>query len=146
MSEVHVQGFNFASSAWHVCIFTSHFLPSVFLTIYPKIFSKNFYYVVIVIEDRNGFLMWFVIWFFMFFGRAETVHDNHQSVYWEHVVHMDGTCQYGFILEIVICNSSVTLFVLWFQFSCVLSICSSMDEKHFLPNLWFFQHVQKLHT
>ena len=135
MWEVHVQGFNFASSALHVCIF---FQSCFSISFCEYISKKNFYKFLLhvkVIQHRNVFLMWFVMWFFIFFGRAETVHDNHQSSYWEHLVHIYATFQYSIILEIVICSSSVTLFVSWFHYSFVLSIYITVDEKIFLSNL-----------
>ena len=39
------------------------------------------------------------------------------------------------ILEIIICRSSVTLFVSLFHYSVVLSVCITVDEKYFLSNL-----------
>ena len=84
-----------------------------------------------VIQQRNAFLMWFVMWFFIFFWKAETVHDNHQCSYWENLVHIYAIFQYSIILEMIICSSSVTLFVSWFHYLFVWSVCITVDEKHF---------------
>ena len=35
------------------------------------------------------------------------------------------------MLEIIICRSVVTLFISWFYYSCFLSVCITVDEKHF---------------
>ena len=130
MWEVHVQRFNFASSALHVCIYPVIFCHQFFWLYIPKKFLQIS--TMCNSDTRQKWIvMWFVIWFFMCFGRAETVHDNHQSSYWEHVVHIYATCQCSIILETVICSNSVTLFDLWFRCSFVLSICSTVDEKHF---------------
>ena len=145
MWEVNVQGFNFALSALHVCIFQSFFSISCCKYISKKIFYK-FLLCVKVIQHRNAFLMWFVMWFFIFLGRAETVHDNHQCSYWEHLVHIYAIFQYSIILEIVICSSSVTLFVSWFHYSFVLSICINVDEKHFCQICTSSNMSKKLHT
>ena len=104
-----------------------HYMYAFFQSFFPISFceyvsKKNFYKFLLcvkVIQDRNAFLMWFVMWFFIFFSRAETVHDNHQCSYWEHLVHIYAIFQYSIILEIVICSSSVTLFVSWFHYSFV---------------------------
>ena len=121
-----------------ICITCMHFFQSFFPISFCVYISKKTFYqfllCVKVIQHRNAFLMWFVMWFFIFFGRAETVHDNHQCSYWEHLVHIYAIFQYSIILEIVICSSSITLFVSQFYDSFVLSICITVDEKHFLSN------------
>ena len=50
-------------------------------------------------------------------------------------MHIYAIFQYSIILEIIICRSSVTLFVSSFHYSFVLSVCITVDEKHFLSNL-----------
>ena len=68
---------------------------------------------------------------FHIFCRTETVHDNHQCSYWENLMHIYAIFQYSIILEMIICSSSVTLFVSWFHYSFVWSVCITADEKHF---------------
>ena len=123
------------------------FFPIKFLCLYIKnrIFYK-FVLLVKVTQHRNAFLMLFVRWFFIFFCRAQTVHDNHLCSYWENLVHIYSIFQYSIILEMITCSSSVTLFVSWFHYSFVWSVCIIVDEKHFLSNLYVFHHVQKLQT
>ena len=111
--------------------FSIHFsYQFLWLYIKNRIFYK-FVLFVKVTQHRNAFLMSFDMWFFIFFHRAETVHDNHQCSYWEHLVHIYAIFQYTIILEMIICNSWVTLFVSWFHYAFVLSIFITGDEKHF---------------
>ena len=119
-----------------ICIIYVHFLPFifsplVFVAIYHK---QNFLQIVLLVhvtQHRNAFLMWCVMCFFIFFCRAQTVHDNHQCSYWENVVHIHTILQYSIILEMIICSSSVTLFVIWFHDSFVWSVYITVDEKNF---------------
>ena len=64
---------------------------------------------------------------FCIFSTAETMHYNNQCCHWGNLVHIYVVFQYSIIVEMIICRSSVSLFVLLLIFS---SVFITVHEKH----------------
>ena len=123
--------FMWKNSTWPLLHYTYSFFPSVSVNIYQK---HNFLKICIAGEsDTRQKSIFDVICHVIchIFCRAETVHDDHHCFHWGNLMHIYVIFQYSIILEIIICRILVVPFVSWFHYSFLLSVCITVDEKHF---------------